>query len=380
MSTRAIVARTEGDDLLGVLNVHDSYPWELGNLLLLELLDRAGDLDGALDAWISRAPGGWSWLPDRAELQDVEQPFWRRAELTGQAWIGYVYLFDPAARALRVWNGNPAWDDRWGAPDWTLSFAADGQADPPVFSAPAPAWHEIPIVAGGDGDCREAAEQRDAFFEALREHAEDEPALARGVRDALVEQISALAWDGAEPLESGPERALRERLSLPREPRRVEDDGSLRVTFLRGEGDRYWELPLGPHRLCFPSAAASLRGQTDRLVLARADGRTAALKLESLPGDGYAVLVACAALACWPERAWSYDDGTLFAVVEVVADDGVRDPHREIAISRARELEPQCALGDELGIAHREPPVHWLVLEWLRAHAARGWAVDVRAH
>ncbi|WP_437727661.1 hypothetical protein [Sorangium sp. So ce861] len=102
MSTRAIIARVEGDDVLGVLNLHDSFPWELGNLLLLELLDRAGDLAGALDTWITRAPGAWSWLPDRAQVEGDEQPFWRHAELTGEGWVAYLYLFDPGARTLRV--------------------------------------------------------------------------------------------------------------------------------------------------------------------------------------------------------------------------------------------------------------------------------------
>ncbi|XXY44881.1 hypothetical protein WME91_33275 [Sorangium sp. So ce269] len=215
MSTRAIIARVEGDDLLGVLNLHDSFPWELGNLLLLELLDRAGDLAGALDSWITRAPGAWSRLPDRAQAEGDEPPCWRRADLTGAGWVAYLYLFDPRARTLRVWNGNPGRDDRWDAPDWTVSFAADGRADPPVFSAPAPAWHEIPIASGGAGDSREAAARREAFVQELREHAEDEPEFARRVRDALAEQIATLAWEAPEPLGSAPERALRERLSLP---------------------------------------------------------------------------------------------------------------------------------------------------------------------
>ncbi|XXY44882.1 hypothetical protein WME91_33280 [Sorangium sp. So ce269] len=141
----------------------------------------------------------------------------------------------------------------------------------------------------------------------------------------------------------------------------------------------YWELPLGPHRICFPGAS-SLRGLTDRLELARADGSTARLRLESLPDNWYAVLVECAARACWPERAWIYDDETLLTLVEVVADEDLRDPNRQIGLSRARELAPQCGPGDELGISHQEPPAHWLALEWLRLHALRGWTGDARTH
>jgi len=380
MSTRALLARAEGDDLLGVMHLHDSHPWELGNLLLLELIERAGDLAGALDAWITRAPGEWSWLPERKHQPETERLFWRRADMTEAGFFDYVYIFDLAKRTLRVWERNPAFEeDRWDAPDWTLTIAADGRANPPVFSTPAPPWPDIPIASVAEGDSREAAEQREAFVLAIREHADDEPLFACCVRDALVEQISELDWNDAEPSESEPERVLRERLKLPREPRDSNGDDSLRVTFFRSEEDRYCELSLGPYNICFPSPASTSRTFTDELELWR-DGCTAWLSLESLPSNWYRVLVKCAAQACWPERAWGYDDGTLFAFVEVVPDEDVRDPHRQIALSSARERDPECVLGDELGMSHRNPPVHWLVLEWLRLHALRGWTAADGAH
>ncbi|UQA60605.1 NusA N-terminal domain-containing protein [Polyangium aurulentum] len=385
MSTRALLARVEGDDLLGVVHLYDSHPWVLGNLLLLELLDRAGDLQGALDAWITRAPGEWSWLPERKHQQDTERLFWRRADMTEVGFFDYVYLFDLAKRTLRVWEGNPAEENedeekgRWDAPDWTLTIAANGRANPPVFSTPAPPWPDIPIASGAEGDSREAAEQREAFVLAIREHADDEPAFACCVRDVLVEQISKLEWEDSEPSQSEPERALRERLKLPREPLGRERDDSLRVTFYLSEENRYWELSLGPYSLRFPSPASIGRTLTDELEL-WLDGRTASLALESLPSNWYGVLVKCAAQACWPERAWSYDDGTLYALVEVVPDEAVRDPHRQIALSEAREIDPQCTVDDELGMSHRDPPVHWLVLEWLRLHALRGWTAADGAH
>jgi hypothetical protein len=366
MSTRSILAVRDADDILGVYHRFDSYPAGLGNALLAGILERGGDLRGAVDAWIRGAPKGWSWLPAGQRSDDPDQrPFYRRADLAQQGWVEWVYVFDEAARTLSIWAGNPAFDDRWAKPDSEVTFAADGRATPPVFASPDPPWHGLPVGSGWEGDTDAARTARAAFAAAIAERVEDPAAFASALTAELATRLEALEWQPLAWRETDQERHLRGLLGLPRPPFEPTGDTSLRMSFFGKPGDRYWSLRLGTHVLCFPTAAC-FRQDFDPVLLHRRDGASATLDLSTLPADPYAVLVEAAAAARRPGD-WRFEDGELFAFSSVVDDDAVTDPTRQLPLSRARKLDPEVERGDVLGVSEPLPAVHWRTLEWLRA-------------
>ena len=292
MATRSILAVVDGTDMVGVYHRYDSYPAELGNRLLLDLLDRKGDLDGAATAWIRNRPGGWISFPDE-EAED-ERDFYARRHLKRLGWVEWLYLLDPENRVILVYEGNPGFqsENRWDQPVHVVEVDGRGNAVPAVFSAPEPLWHGIPVDPGWAADSAEARAQRQAFVQALERSVPDVEGFARDVTRALAESIDALNWKDPEPLDAGAEAVLRDRLGLPRNPPTRFGDESLRVPFFRSDDDHYWALELGPHRVCFPSGS-SFRQSFDPLRLHRADGRSAELDLEeALTADLLAVLPA----------------------------------------------------------------------------------------
>ena len=135
MSTRGIIAVTQGADIVGVYHRFESMPCRLGEALLDGLVALRGDLPAAMDPWIHNAPGGWSSLVDgQRSTQGDDLDFWGRRDLADQGWVEWVYLFDERSRTVSVWRGNPEDDARWDEPDEVLTIAANGSATPPRFS------------------------------------------------------------------------------------------------------------------------------------------------------------------------------------------------------------------------------------------------------
>ena len=365
MSTRGLIAVTDGDDVVGVLHQYSSFPSYLGNTLLLQLWNARGDLRGAIKRWIRDAPGGWTDLRDGARGED-DPPFYRREELEDIGWIDWTYLFDEKTRTLRVYEGSP-FDDDTSEPMRSVLIAADGRATPPLFEQEHTAWHEIPVSAAWTDDTDEARADRTAFVAAVREHVPNEAELARGVEAELADALDELAWDDPwERSDAAPERDLRAalRMPLPR-PLSAPSDPALCVAFDASDNPHYWQVRIGAHTLRFPAAARS-RYEVSPLELHRADGRTATIDFdEVLPIELRRPLVEAAARMRSP-GSWELAPDGLYLYRSVVADEGAIDPGSQISVSAARAIDPSFDVGDTIGVQGPMPALHWLVLEWLR--------------
>jgi hypothetical protein len=365
MSTRGILAVVDGDDLLGVFHNHDSYPWKLGNRVLIELRRRAGDLGGMLRDWIREAPGGWHNVGETRREPDWrdEPPFYRRADFRSLGWIDYFYLLDEDVRTLRIWGSNPADGDRWNQPEWVGKIAADGRCDPPVIETPEPVWHDLPVLAGWEGDTDEACRQRAAFAVAIRDRVGDVAGYARRVEQALSDSLSACTW---RPNESPEEAELRALLGMPRPPPTT-DDETLRAG-LHAIGLQYWAVRIGPHKFCTATGGRVESRHLSGLFLYRPGGARTYLKLEeALPGEMFAVLAEAAAIAIAPgDLGYDRDRKVLWRFRTVVPNGPIRHPELEIPLADALQADPACSIGDSLGFEEDMPPLQWLVPEWLR--------------
>ncbi len=367
MSTRGLIAVTEGDDVLGVLHQYSSVPSYLGNTLLLQLLNARGDLRDRIKRWIRDAPGGWTDLHDGGRGDD-DPVVYRKKDLEDVAWIDWTYLFDEKARTLRVWEGTP-FDDDTLEPTFTVQLAADGSATPALFEPERTAWHELPVSAAWADDTEEARADRTAFVAALRERGVDVAGLARAVEAELARGLEELEWnDPWGGADAAPERELRAVLGMPSgRPGSTSEDPALCVAFDASENPHYWQVRLGAHELRFPAAACS-RYEVSPLELHRADGCTAAIDFdEVLPLELLRPVVEVAARIRSPGN-WELTADGLYLYRSVVADDGVLDSASQISVSAARAIDPSFDVGDTIGVQAPMPSIAWLVLEWLRGH------------
>lgn len=366
MSTRGLIAVTEGDDVLGVLHQYSSFPSYLGNTMLLRLLRTGGNLSDAIRQWIRKAPGGWTDLRDGARGDD-DPAFYRKEDLEDVGWIDWTYVFDEDARTLTVWEGNPFQDDT-SEPTWTVQLAADGKATPALFEQEQTAWHQIPVSTAWTDDTEEAHANRTAFVAMLSECVADEAELARGVELEISRGLDQLEWiDPWAGSDAAAERDLRAELGLPSgRPATPPSDPSLCIAFDASENPRYWEVRIGAHVLRFPAAACS-RYEVSPLELHRADGHTATIDFEEvLPIELRRPLVEAAARMRSPGN-WELTPDGLYLYRTVVSDDGSIDQATQISVSAARAIDPSFDVGDTIGVQAPVPSLHWLVLEWIRA-------------
>jgi hypothetical protein len=364
MSTRGLIAVTDGDDVLGVLHQYSSVPSYLGNTLLLQLLNARGDLRVAIRRWIRDAPGGWTDLRDAARGED-DPAFYRKEDLEDIGWIDWTYLFDEKARILRVWEGTP-FDDDTIEPTWTVQLAADGRATPALFEQEHTAWHQIPVSTAWTDDTEEAHADRMAFGAGVRDR-NAEAELARDVEAELARALDELEWDDPwEGSDAAAERDLRVALGMPsRPPLTAPSEPALCIAFDASDNPSYWEVRIGAHLLRFP-VAACFRYEVSPLELHRADGRTATIDLaEVLPVELLRPLVEAAA-RMRSAGNWELTPDGLYLYRSVVADDGAIDAASLISVSAARAIDPSFDVGDTIGVQAPMPSLHWLVLEWIR--------------
>ena len=283
MAGRGVIAVTTPGGFLGVVHDLECEPWHLGNALLVQLLDREGDLAGLVADLVFRAPGGWRSFPDaerRPPSEDPDEPqLYGPDELRHQAWVAWLYLIDVAAGRITVYAGNPYLrPDTRLAPLARVTVAADGAAQPPVFAQPPPPWPGLPVTAAWDQD--EPSERRvRARLDRALSGPDGGAALRKVLSDLFLGLIEAADWQEPLPLESTWEQTLRGRLEHPRtDPRRralrVEDP--LCVPFNWDNSDSYWQVELGEQPVRYPPA--SLRSLSDPLRLYRLDGTHAVIK------------------------------------------------------------------------------------------------------
>lgn len=385
MSTRAIVAVASEEGFAGVYHRFDSHPWNLGNALLIELLERRGDLQGFLGALVRDCPYGWQSYLDGTRCEESEEPAFLGPEaLADQCWIDWFYLFHPARRLLEVYRGGDLpTPGRHVTPYTTVQIAPDGTTEPSVFPAPPPPWFDIAEVAGWEGLTEEANTQRASIHKALTECAELRGAAMDSTREALcglLERcIAELEWVPPEPRETAMELARLRQLNgasarvKPIESRaNSQHGGALRTTFLLTESDRYWRLRLGSVSLLYPWATA-YRQDDDQLNLVRADGYTANLtQLMSTLSEAAKGEAAEALHAFMLASARAQNDGVeidvhegqLLAFKRVV--DVVENPLTEISAVSLRSDGYAVDVGEEMGIALELRGVTWSLLDVLR--------------
>ncbi|MES2643299.1 MAG: hypothetical protein V4850_27695 [Myxococcota bacterium] len=373
MSTRSILCVPDGTNIRGVYHRFDSYPFELGNYLLLELLTRGGDMAGLVHELVEDAPDGWEWFPDRKRRTDSDDPpFFDRASLRRCGWVEYVYLFDVPGRRILAWNGNPWFDGPDApAPDWIVTIGADGRAAPPVFEQPLPRWPRLAVAPEWEGDTPRSPRMRAVLEAALADTCEeagvDADTVWETLRKGLLAAITEAVWAPAEAAGSAIEHTLRARLGLPRETQPPHEGAELElyVPFDFGVDDRYRELPLGRFVLRYPTPDdRSQRREAIRLY--RGDGATTSLHdLSERVGAAWAPFEFAAAVAWFEAEVGTDDEGRIFVAHEVVLDNP--GPY-QIALAVARHHDPEINVGEKV-FAALEFPSQWLLLDGLRARA-----------
>ncbi len=351
MSARAIVAAATTRGFLGVTHDLASEPWNLGNALLMEILDREGDLASLANDLVFLAPGGWRSFPQRKrrpEPEDLDEPLlYGPDELRGQAWLGWFYVLDVAGRKLTVFPGNPFLQRESRVPPLARVLLDDkGLGRPPVFAQPPPPWPGLPVSQGwtqDDPDLRRARERLDRALSGP----DGGQALRLVLAQLLRQVVEGVPFQAPADLESPSERALRERLDHARtDPRRrsVQPEDPICVPFNWDNTDSYWEADLAGLPLRYPPAG--LRQGDEPIRLYRLDGGAATLR--DLEGEllerakaapSTALQRFSRSMAFWRGR----DDGPLEAVHSFI--DALR-----------------LVRGSTEGL-------HWWLLDWLRMGA-----------
>jgi len=350
MGGRAVVAVVTPGGFLGVAHDLRSEPWNLGNALLYEAVEREGDLASLAADLVFLAPGGWRSFPEKQQRdpdEHLDEPMLYGAdELRSQAWLGWMYVLDVAARRLTVYAGNPHMrTDTRLPPLARVQFDAEGVARPPVFAQPPPPWPGIPVLDGWSQDDADLRRVRDRLDRALT--GPDGGAAFRATLSGLLREVIAGAeWRSPAPLESAQEKRLRERIDHHRaDPRRpsVTDTDPLCVPFNWDNEDGYWEVDVDGVPVRYPPGA--LRSPDGALRLYRLDGQTAVIR------DLEAQL---------RERASDHDEGaTRLERLGRSMRFWENHDHRSAAAIDALVDSLNLAFGSTEGLA-------WWLLDWLR--------------
>jgi hypothetical protein len=395
MSTRSVLAVSEGPSWRGVYHRFDSHPWKLGNHLHVALLDKEGDLEALVHEAIVAAPGGWEWFPDRTRAES--QPDYLDPDNIDDLGpiVEWFYLFSVSDRRLRIFHGDsiPATDSA-PEPFWEACFDATGRAKPALVETPGPSWPAIPEAQDWQHDRDAARAVRDRVSMSMSgwcaERSVDESELRRSTCESLATVIDGLSW---EPPKAGVEANLRERLGLQPPPGvahfGVPADQALRMHFIHTGADYYWRLRLPRGDILYPTGAAT-RQRIDSLSFHRADGHEGRLNVgleeaflaaasrrqQALPRlislitrkapqqdflDAFRVAVA---RALHPGSEIELQDGFVLQFKRVVSR--VKDDATEVDLDHARgTLDPAADVDDEYGI---EMQVHilWWLLDWIR--------------
>ncbi len=372
MSARAIIARRLDDGFKGVYHDDDPSPWSLGNALLFDLLDQTGDLGRLVRTVVDDAPGGWRSYPERTAARGRRTAFVGPDALEFATTIEWLYLFTVEERVLEIWLAPTP--DLTRPPAYRLVFDSAGYAEPPLLGEPPPSSPRIRILSDDDGDF--PADR--ALRARIDEHLPSEH--RRSVRNAFEEGfrrvLSNATWTS---YAEGPyQQRLRERLRQPPPPKlKLWDDAkTLRCIRPDDEAGRrdYWWLDLGEFRVEYP--CPSDRDDDDvgaDYVVLRNDAAFAVVPplLSLFPySEGSSatdrLFEAGAKAIGGPEVAFGAVDEEAFIFKRVV--NRVTEHQREIALADARDIEPECRLGETLG--WNIPPFGglWTVLDWLRSH------------
>ena len=287
MGGRAVVAVVTPGGFLGVAHDLRSEPWNLGNALLYEAVEREGDLASLAVDLVYAAPGGWRSFPEgqrRDPDEHLEEPMLYGAEeLRSQAWLGWMYVLDVAARRITLYAGNPYLrSDTRLPPLARVNLDAAGVGRPPVFAQPPPPWPGIPVLDDWAQDDADLRRVRDRLDRALT-GPDGGAAFRTTLASLLREVIDHADWQRPAPLESAQEKRLRERIDHHRaDPRRpsVTETDPLCVPFNWDNDDGYWEVDVAGVPVRYPPGG--LRSPTDALRLYRLDGQTTVIRdLES---------------------------------------------------------------------------------------------------
>ncbi|MEL7239022.1 MAG: hypothetical protein AAGK78_09170, partial [Planctomycetota bacterium] len=212
MTDVAIVAYRTEQGIRGVYQHDAPEPWTFGNLLLLEVLDRAGDLGRVVEATIDDAPGGW-----QSFAEDIRRPAQSKTtfvdlSVLDAAPVAWLYVFEIDARRLDVW-ASPS-SQKLGAPTLTINFDAGGHASPPVFETPRPEKPAGRILPAWDGDQKQDRQLRQRIANELP--APTHPETRAWFEEELEDVLSELHWVSFEY--SKEERQLRHRLDVSTPP------------------------------------------------------------------------------------------------------------------------------------------------------------------
>ncbi|NOU31594.1 MAG: hypothetical protein HOO96_27145 [Polyangiaceae bacterium] len=359
MSTRAVIAyATKDGGFKGVWNHWDGNPAALGNSLLEAVRSHRGSLDRVVNEAICDAPHGWSSYATRQRAEQDDDDVWPRffglEHVPDFLDFNYLYLFDVAARRLQVIEATESKIAARSAIA-TVTFATDGTPTPSRLEDPPPPWQQVSVVALDDGwtssTRARAARVREAF-----DAQTDDPAQLQRVLRAAFEHAVVAAW-----------------------PDWSEARNPLTAAWGWGEEPRAHEIQLGRVRLRY--GCPSEWRFDDEFPLIDAQGNYAKLDLtpsawaQHLEATGVEdaktladlLLAVLGAASLDREGEFQADDGQLYQYFRVV--DGV-DSETEMALARARKIDPDCDVGDDLGLPVRVNDWPWALVDWMAESAS----------
>ncbi len=412
MSTRGIIAKTTEDGWIGVIHLHDSAPWDLGNALLIDVLGRDGDLEGLVREVIDQAPGGWAWLPQRDRVPRGEETFFGPVDVEDAGWLEWFYLFDLSRRRLSIYFGGPPTADD-DDPAHVVVFGSDGSCEPSVLREPAAPWMGIEPSPGWTHDDDTHATQRAELEDHMQQWCEEQDlpteSSREDVAEALERALGACSWSReraqgseleharlrqlggdqahAEKIESPEavavaaveamlEAGARDITTVPAPGSAAESDGPpldgapLRVRFAgHGPDSSYWSVQLGALQVLYPSGGSSRLDETLDVYAPSGWLSTIEDLEQALAQQGEdelaRELALISTLVADPRQTLEYDeDGEIFDVTNVVDSDAPGDG--EASVVALRESGYEVDVGDELlrPVPRRLSP--YLLLDWIR--------------
>jgi hypothetical protein len=294
---------------------------------------------------IYRAPGGWVAFPTEPAPTGVEAGTLTSNDLLN-AGVEWIYVLVPEARRIDIYEFDGV-GKRVSQLRFCVPVAAEGEAE--RFQKPPRGLPGRPVEQGWSGDTPVAQQLRAALG----------------------------AWAGTR---LAGEAALRERWAQIAARLTGASDGNPAasvVHYVLATMPIYWELPLASGVLRYPTPSCERpewsvnvhsyggpRGPEPKLVAVSLGDLFNELDSPS-DRDELESLALALALAQHPDAdvEVSVERGEIhrfFSVVEMVDA-----PARQLALSAARELDPEALIGDSIGVLV-DVPIIWTILDWLR--------------
>ncbi len=351
MSTRAVIAYVMDDgSWRGVWNHQDGGPEDLGNHLIDRVQRHRGAMDAVVDEAVRNAPHGWSSYAARERSDDDEEPsFFGPEHIPEYLDFHYLYLFDVAARRLDVIE---ATEENIAAREVlaTVTFAADGTPTPPRLQDPPPMWKRIRVMPQNEGWTSETRARAARVRDAIDAETDDTAALRRILRAAL-EHAVVSAW-----------------------PDWSEERNPVTAEWGWAAGAQSHEILLGRVRLRY-GCPMEWRFQ-DEVTLFDGGGNSAELDLSPSawaahleavgvkdgPGIADAVLAVVGPASLDMHGEFEASEGKLFQFLRVVEGP---DSETTMSLSRARAIDPECSVDDQLGVTVSVTGWPWALVDWM---------------